>query len=74
MYHYFTVSLPQGYKWSLTDLPNLFTTFKFFIFGDLSADDRRLLVRYITAYNGFVREGVVFIGEALHGLYHRRRC
>ena len=38
-------------------MPNLFTTFKFFIYGDMSAGDRRLLTRYITAYNGWVREG-----------------
>ena len=39
------------------DLPkllDLFTGKKFFLYGNFSAEDRRTLVRYITAYDGSV--------------------
>lgn len=34
-------------------LPDFFGGKCFFLFGDFSPEDRRLLVRYITAYNGY---------------------
>ncbi|XP_060076028.1 DNA repair protein XRCC1-like [Ylistrum balloti] len=36
----------------LPELPDLFTNKNFFLYGDFSVSERRLIVRYITAYNG----------------------
>ncbi|XP_064617203.1 DNA repair protein XRCC1-like isoform X2 [Liolophura sinensis] len=38
----------------LPELPDFFTDKKFFLYGDFVASERRLLVRYITAFNGDV--------------------
>lgn len=36
----------------LPELPDFFTDKKFFLYGDFVPSERRLLVRYITAFNG----------------------
>ncbi|OWF35609.1 DNA repair protein XRCC1 [Mizuhopecten yessoensis] len=36
----------------LPELPDFFTNKNFFLYGDFSVSERRLLIRYITAYNG----------------------
>lgn len=36
----------------LPELPDLFTNKNFFLYGDFSVSERRLIIRYITAYNG----------------------
>ncbi|XP_033748625.1 DNA repair protein XRCC1-like [Pecten maximus] len=36
----------------LPELSDLFTSKNFFLYGDFSVSERRLLIRYITAYNG----------------------
>lgn len=37
----------------LPDLPDYFTDKRFFLYGDFPSGERRLLTRYITAYNGY---------------------
>ena len=36
----------------LPDLPDYFTDKHFYLYGDFASTERRLLTRYITAYNG----------------------
>lgn len=38
----------------LPELPDFFTDKNFFLYGDFSVSERRLLTRYITAYDGWV--------------------
>ena len=38
----------------LPDLPDLFTDKYFYLFGDFAVAERRLLTRFIAAYNGYV--------------------
>lgn len=39
---------------TLPELPNFFQAKKFFIYGKLPSSDRRVLKRYIVAYDGWV--------------------
>ena len=45
----------DGSDSGLPDLPDFFTDKKFFFYGKLDNKERRLLTRYITAYDGYVR-------------------
>lgn len=47
-----TEEQPTSSDKSLTNLPDFFSKCHFFLYGNFSPSDRRLLVRYITAYNG----------------------
>lgn len=40
----------------LKDLPEFFSKFHFLLYGNFSTNDRKLLTRYITAYNGSVKD------------------
>ena len=42
----------DGSDSGLPDLPDFFTEKKFFFYGKIDNKDRRLLTRYITAYDG----------------------
>ena len=37
---------------SLLDLPNLFSRNSFFLYGDFTDSYRKMIIRYITAYDG----------------------
>ena len=39
-------------KKSLLDLPNLFSKYCFFLYGDFTDSYRNMIIRYITAYDG----------------------
>ena len=38
---------------SLLDLPNLFSKNSFFLYGDFTDSYRKMIIRYITAYDGW---------------------
>ena len=44
----------------LLNLPDFFSNKTFFLFGDFDSDERRMLIRYITAYDGWVVQNVIF--------------
>ena len=39
---------------NLLELPEFFSKMVFLLYGEFEPDERRLLTRYITAYNGYV--------------------
>ena len=45
-------TVDDGFDSGLPDLPDFFTDKKFFFYGKLDNKERRLLTRYITAYDG----------------------
>ncbi|XP_061197907.1 DNA repair protein XRCC1-like isoform X2 [Saccostrea echinata] len=47
----------------LPDLPDYFTDKHFFLYGDFPSGERRLLTRYITAYNGEIEE---YMNDKVH--------
>lgn len=49
-------SQPVEEKRSLIDLPEFFSKLNFFLYGTFTAADRRLIVRYITAYAGTISD------------------
>ena|SRR6218665_2362038 len=51
------------------ELPDFFGGKSFFLYGSFSPEDRRLLVRYITAYNGYLY--YLSIHETSDKLRHR---
>ncbi|KAL3856427.1 hypothetical protein ACJMK2_011189 [Sinanodonta woodiana] len=53
----------DGSDSGLPELPDFFTEKHFFLYGDFKASERRLLNRYIAAYNGEVEE---YMNEKVH--------
>lgn len=47
----------------LPDLPDYFTNKGFFLYGDFPSGERRLLTRYITAYNGEIED---YMNDKVH--------
>lgn len=47
----------------LPDLPDYFTHKRFFLYGDFPSGERRLLTRYITAYNGEIED---YMNDKVH--------
>ena len=45
-------SVVKDNKRSLLDLPNLFSKNRFLLYGDFTDSYRKMLMRYITAYDG----------------------
>lgn len=45
------------------DLPDYFTDKRFFLYGDFPSGERRLLTRYITAYNGEIED---YMNDKVH--------
>ncbi|KAK3590492.1 hypothetical protein CHS0354_015481 [Potamilus streckersoni] len=53
----------NGSDSGLPELPDFFTEKHFFLYGDFKSSDRRLLNRYIAAYNGELEE---YMNEKVH--------
>ncbi|XP_028405454.1 DNA repair protein XRCC1-like [Dendronephthya gigantea] len=47
---------PKSPKLDLLNLPDFFSKMTFFLHGEFDSDERRILVRYITAYDGELEE------------------
>ena len=47
------VAARSNNKKSLLDLPNLFNKNCFFLYGDFPDSYRKMIIRYITAYDGW---------------------